>query len=66
MNMADGPHGEIADRLALEASLAALDTSASALAAAMLTLARTRKEIADILQPLAATSREDELRWSCD
>jgi len=66
MNMADGPHGEIADRLALEASLVALDTTARALAAAMLTLAKTRKEIADILHPRPGMSREDELRWSCD
>jgi len=66
MNMADGPHGEMADRLALEASLAALDTAASALAAALLTLAKTRKEVADILKPRPAMSREDELRWSCD
>ena len=66
MNMSDGPHEEIADRLALEASLVALDTTASALAAALLTLAKTRKEIADILQPRPVMSREDELRWSCD
>jgi len=66
MNMADGAHGEIADKLALEASLVALDTTASALAAALLTLAKTRKEIADILQPRPGMSRDDELRWSCD
>jgi len=66
MNMADTPEPEIADRLALEASLAALDATAKALAAALLTLARTRKEINDILHPGAAQSRRDEMRWSCD
>jgi len=66
MNMADTPEPEIADRRALEASLAALDTTAKALAAALLTLARTRKEINDILHPDAAQSRRDEMRWSCD
>jgi len=66
MNMADTPEPEIADRLALEASLAALDTTANALAAALLTLARARKEINDILHPSAAASRRDEMRWSCD
>ena len=66
MNMADGPEREIADRLALEASLAALDTTASTLAAALLALAGTRKQIADMLHPRPARSREDELRWSCD
>ena len=66
MNMADGAHGEIADRRALEASLTALDTAASALAAALLTLSKTRKEIVDIVQPRPGVSREEELRWSCD
>jgi len=32
----------------------------------MLTLARARKEINDILHPRAAASRRDEMRWSCD
>ena len=66
MNMADMPRREIADRLALEASLAALDTTASALCAALLTLAKTRKEIDDILRPGKIESRQDEMRWSCD
>jgi hypothetical protein len=66
MNMADGPHREIADRQALQASLAALDTTASALAEALLMLAKTRKDITDILNPHPARSREDEMRWSCE
>ena len=66
MNMADAPEREIADRLALEASLATLDAAASALAATLMTLAKTRKEISDVLHPGGAKARADEKRWSCD
>ena len=66
MNMADRPQRDTAERLALEESLAALDTTASALSSALLTLARTRKEINDILHSGRERSRQDELRWSCD
>lgn len=66
MNMADAPQGELVDRIALEASVTALDSAANALAAALLALAKTRKEINDILYPRPGGSRDDEKRWSCD
>ncbi len=66
MNMADAPQGELVDRLALEASVTALDAAANALAAALLALAKSRKEINDILCQRPGASRHDEKRWSCD
>lgn len=66
MNMADTPEREIVNQLALEASLAAIDAAASALSATLLTLARRRKEISDMLDPSDAKAHRDEKRWSCD
>jgi hypothetical protein len=66
MNMADSPQHAFVDRLALEAAVVALDSAANALGGALLALAKTRKDIHDILYRVPEGSGDDEKRWSCD
>jgi hypothetical protein len=67
MNLSDVPAPQTSHRQTLETALTALDEGARALSLALMTLARTRKSIEEILRPTgAAVSRTDELRWIHD